>query len=65
MFKSYKDKKKLEFAEKYPQNYVVEKQMSFENEQKPVKHNDFSNEEDKIIKKLVGKKKKKTEARGS
>ena len=50
--------------EKNPQNYEVERQTSFEHEQKLVKIDDFNDEEEKIIKERVEKRKKK-EARCS
>ena len=40
---------------------LVERQTSFQHEQKPVKIDDFNNEEEKIIKEQVKKKKKRRE----
>ena len=47
---------------KSTQKYQAERQTSLEHEQKPVKFDDFNNEEEKIIKEWEKKKKK---ARGS
>ena len=61
VFKTYKDrKKKIEQSSgKNLQNYVVERHESFQQGQKPVKIDDFNNEEEKIIKERVEKRKKK------
>ena len=59
VFKTYKDKKKFEQSSgKNSQNYVVERHESFHYEQKPVKIDDFNDEEEKIIKERVEKRKK-------
>ena len=49
----------MSMLEKNPQNYEVERQTSFEHEQKLVKIDDFNDEEEKIIKERVEKRKKK------
>lgn len=46
---------------KSTQKYQAERQTSLEHEQKPVKFDDFNNEEEKIIKEWAEKKKKKQE----
>ena len=43
---------------KNPQNYAVERQTSFEYEQKLVKIDDFNDEEEKITKQRLEKRKK-------
>ena len=63
VFKTWKGKEKLEHVGRSPQNYAIERQTSFEHEQKPVNIDYFNDEEEKTIKK--GWKKKKKEARGS
>ena len=58
VFKTYKDKKKLSRLEN-PQYYQTERCESFEYKQKPIKIDGFNNEEDKLIKERVEKRKRK------
>ena len=50
VYKNYKDKAKEEHLGKNPQNFAVERRNSFENEQKPVKIDDFNSDEEKRVK---------------
>ena len=59
VFKTYKDKKKIEQTGKNPQNYQVERRKSFEHEQKPIEIDIFNNEEKIEAKDRVEKRKKK------
>ena len=53
VFKTYKDKKKLEQSGKNLQNYTFERNESFVFEQKPIKIDMFNDEEEKEIKERV------------
>lgn len=57
VFKTYKDKKRLNKLKKI-KKYQVEWRESFENEQKPIEIDIFNNEEEKIVKERVEKRKK-------
>lgn len=57
MFKTYKDKKRLNKLKKI-KKYQVEWRESFENEQKPIEIDIFNNEEEQIVKERVEKRKK-------
>ena len=59
VFKTYKDKKKIEQTGKNPQNYQVERRKSFKHEQKPIEIDIFNNEEKNEVKERVEKRKKK------
>ena len=47
IFKTYKDKKKLEKTGKNPQDYTLEKNESFAFEQKPVEIDTFNDHKEK------------------
>ena len=59
MFKTYKDKKRLNKLKKI-KKYQVEWRESFENEQKPIEIDIFNNEEEKIVKERLKREKKAT-----
>ena len=50
VFKTCKDKKKIEQAGKNPQNYQAKRHDSFVFEQKPVEIDMFNNDEEKQVK---------------
>ena len=59
VYKNYKDKAKEEHLGKNPQNFAVERRNSFENEQKPVKIDDFNSDEEKRVKEQGEERKRK------
>ena len=60
VFKVYKDKKRLSTWVKTPQNYQNEHTATNTFEQKPIKIDDFNDEEEKEVKERVEKRKMKT-----
>ena len=59
VFKTNKDKKRLEQSGKNPQNYTIERNESFVFKQKPIEIDTFNDEEEEKIKERVEKRKKK------
>ena len=59
IFKTYKDKKKLEKTGKNPKDYTLGRNKSFAFEQKPVEIDIFNDQEEKEIKEKAEKRKRK------
>ena len=59
VYKNCKDKKKQELLGRNPQIFAAGRQNSFENEQKPVKIDDFNSDEEKRVKERVEERKRK------
>ena len=57
--KNYKDKKSKNIQERTPKHFAVERQNSLENEQKPVKIDDFNSDGAKRMKESIEEKKRK------
>ena len=60
VFKTYKDKKKLEHLSKEPSNFTKERNKAFKFEQKPLEIDNFNNAEEEIVNEKTEKRKKKT-----
>ena len=59
VYKNHKDKKRQEHLRKKPQNFNLERQNTFEKEQKPLRIDDLNSNEGKRVKRKATKEKEK------